>query len=272
MDRLQLTFDAPDGRTRLAQRKITGKLIRVGRMHRGTENSLHARIQHIGPGLLPGDDLSLEVDLGENTRVYLSGQGATRLHPCHREGRSITSAITARLSPDANLVALWDPIIPFANTDSHQQTRLDLAPDSNIIWMETIAAGRVAHGEEFAFRRLRMQLSIRINRREMLCENACITPEQCTAATGWGRSKFLTSLYLASPQLPTLPWNDWDSKIARELAAHPVDWAITQPTPGLAVLRALAPTREASQAPALALANRVHTTIWDTPLPPERKY
>ena len=270
-DVLELNFELRGGETVLASRRSRGNL-RMTRPRALAGGWSSTIIQHLGPGWLEGDRLSLRAAVGEGARVVLSGQGATRLHPCER-GQGIDSDIRIRLSRGARLLALWDPVIPFAHCVLRQSTWIDLAPGAEILWLETLAAGRVASGERLAFEKLDLRSVWRKENREILAENQSLTPRLAKSIHGWGEANFLTTAILAADRLEQLDWAGLDESIrgGRDTLAGTC-WHVTRPQPGLAVLRSMAATREQSEAPAIALLQFAHQGLWERPLPTLRKY
>ena len=108
-------------------------------------------LHNVSGGILSGDSLSLSVDAGTSTRVQITSVGATRIYR-HRAGRDPALLTTSiRVGDGAMLEYLPDGIIPFSGSRFSQSTAISLGPNAGFIGWETLAAGRVASGEEFGF-------------------------------------------------------------------------------------------------------------------------
>jgi len=124
------------------------------------DGSALAHLHNISGGVLGGDALALRVSVDANARAQLTTPGATRLYR-HRPGLPDTCQQTqVEIGPGGLLEYLPDPLIPFAGARYRQSTRIHLGPDAGLFWWETLAPGREAHNERFAYDQLEMTLEI----------------------------------------------------------------------------------------------------------------
>ena len=112
----------------------------------------------LGAGVLAGDALRVEIDVGTGASARICAVGATRLHPTPG-GRS-RQDIRLRLRAGAFLEWLPDPLIPFAGSRFTQSVEVRLDPGAQWIGSDVLVAGREACGERFAFDRLEQQLAV----------------------------------------------------------------------------------------------------------------
>jgi len=101
-------------------------------------------------GVLGGDRLSTEIDLGENSAVCLSTPSATRIY--RTSGRPAEMHTVLRLAGGSTLEYLPDHVIPHAGSILRQSLRIDMQPGSRGIFLDAFAAGRVAQNERWRFR------------------------------------------------------------------------------------------------------------------------
>ena len=134
-------------------------------------------LHNVSGGVLAGDNLCLDVEVGRGASAQITTTGATRLYR-HREGfRRFIAAhndfdrATARL-----LEYLPDAVIPYAGSRHRQRTEILLGAGSTLFWWEILAPGRQAMGETFAFDRLRLEMQIRTAERPLLIENYLLEP------------------------------------------------------------------------------------------------
>ena len=99
-----------------------------------------------GGGLVDGDALSLLIRVGLGAAAYVATQSSTKIYP----GRA-AQTIEADVADDALLVALPDPIVPFAGAAYAQRATIRLAPGASLVWLESLVAGRTARGERWSF-------------------------------------------------------------------------------------------------------------------------
>lgn len=113
-------------------------------------------------GLFDGDAQLVEVHAQAGTRAFVTGQSATRVHPClHAFG---TQQWRIRVEPDAILVMLPGPTIPFAGCQYFQRAAIDLAVGAQFIWGDIWLSGRYSRGdqsERFRFRTIVQDMTVR---------------------------------------------------------------------------------------------------------------
>src|SRR5207248_1012328 len=103
-------------------------------------------------GLLDGDAQLVQLRAGSATRAVVVGQSATRIHPC-LHGFS-TQQWAIHVEPDAVLLVLPGPAIPFQGCRYYQRVAIDLAAGAGLVWGDIWLAGRYARGavsEQFQF-------------------------------------------------------------------------------------------------------------------------
>src|SRR5215210_3454247 len=90
----------------------------------------------------------------------MTSTGATRIYRS-REGRvPAVQRTSINVAENGLLEYLPDPLIPFAGSSYHQETRIELAAGAGLFWWETVAPGRDARGEVFAYDRLQITLDL----------------------------------------------------------------------------------------------------------------
>jgi urease accessory protein len=111
-----------------------------------------------GGGLLAGDDVSLEMDVGDGAVALLSTQAGTKVY--RSPGRVAAQRLDARVGRDAVLAVLPHPVSCFTGARYHQSQRLELEPGASVVWLDALSAGRVARGERWAFHEYRSRVEI----------------------------------------------------------------------------------------------------------------
>ena len=113
-------------------------------------------------GLMDGDGHWLEIATAPGARAVVTGQSATRIHPCPRNFS--TQQWKIRVAPGSQLVMLPGPTIPFEGARSYQRVVIELADDARCIWAEIWHPGRYDRGdlsERFQFRSLIQETVVR---------------------------------------------------------------------------------------------------------------
>ncbi|HEX4796226.1 MAG TPA: urease accessory protein UreD [Humisphaera sp.] len=104
-----------------------------------------------GGGLLAGDRIDLEVEVGQGATCLLGTQSQTKVYRSDQP-LAASQVLNAQVAIDATLIALPDAIACFRNANFAQQQRIDLAPSASLCWLDWFTSGRRARGERWAFR------------------------------------------------------------------------------------------------------------------------
>src|SRR5947209_4379672 len=113
------------------------------------------KVQMVNPtaGLLSGDRLCSEVNIETGARLTLTSPSATRLHTMAEGCAEATQHFS--IAPGARLCFLPSILMPHRKTRYHQTTRIDVEAGGELLYLEMVAPGRVAHGECFEYGELR---------------------------------------------------------------------------------------------------------------------
>jgi urease accessory protein len=121
--------------------------------------SLDAVILNTSGGITGGDRLRLEAKAGYGTHVMLTTQAAERAYRAQPGARgSVTTAL--RVEPQSRLDWLPQETILFDGSDLVRRTDIDLAPDSHLMFCETLVFGRTAMGERLRNARLTDRITL----------------------------------------------------------------------------------------------------------------
>lgn len=102
-----------------------------------------------GGGLLAGDRVALEVAVEAGARLYLGTQASTKIY--RSEGAEARQQLTVHVAAGAMLVALPDPVTPFAAARFTQTQRIACAADADLVWLDGVTCGRAARDERWDF-------------------------------------------------------------------------------------------------------------------------
>jgi len=95
------------------------------------------------------------------------------------------------------------PLILQESTSLHQNTRVELSENAELLFVEKIMPGRVAHGELFKFNKFSNRMKIRKDKTLILSESFSLEPEN-DSIHAWKHSfptPFYGCLYLISPKV-----------------------------------------------------------------------
>jgi urease accessory protein len=100
-------------------------------------------------GVLGGDRLVTEIVQEAGTHVCLTTPSATRIYRTAEKPAILETSI--RLHEEATLEYFPDHVIPHARSALCQSLRIEMARGSRAIIFDSMASGRVAHGERWSF-------------------------------------------------------------------------------------------------------------------------
>jgi urease accessory protein len=195
--RLSFLYDQQANQTRMmnSEQRPPLKVIRAfAQPDGGTLVHLH----NISGGVLGGDQLQMEFDIGPQASVQLTSTSATRIYRSRPGVPTAQQQTRAHVQSGGLLEYLPDPLIPFAGARYRQHTEILLEDDAGLCWWEMLTPGRVASGERFAYEQVQMGLEIKTASRPILYEHFSLEPQRRspTAATALGEYHYLGNLYL----------------------------------------------------------------------------
>lgn len=136
-------------------------------------------------GLVGGDRLRIEVDAGAGAHAVLTTPSASRVY--RTEGEPTVQTVSLRLGPGAILEWVPDHTIPFPGSAYRQAIDVETDDGAALILLDAFAAGRIARGEAWRFRRLESAVSVR-DRRGLVVHDRFVL-DGGPAAAGPGRAE-----------------------------------------------------------------------------------
>lgn len=149
---------SPGRASLVLERGARGTVVRSARatsplkllLPRNHGHGVWAYLASFGGGLVDGDDLLLEVEVGPHATGLLSTQASTKVY---RSPRGCRQVLHARVAEHALLALLPDPVACFTGARYEQLTSIQLAPGASLLLLECLTCGRAARGERWAFER-----------------------------------------------------------------------------------------------------------------------
>jgi len=157
---------------------------------------LTAQMVNSTAGLFAHDTLRCEVTVEAGASLNITTPSATRVFTM-TEGRA---EVRQRFSVarGARFAFLPSMLVAHWGSRYRQMTRIDVEGGGELFWVETLAPGRVAHGECFAFEEVDFQIDLRCNgrlnaRERFRLEGAGLRPLPARFATPYWSSCYLLS-------------------------------------------------------------------------------
>jgi urease accessory protein len=171
-------------------------------------------LHNLSGGVLGGDQLQLEVNVGPQAQAQVTTTGATRVYR-HRPGPDARQQTVLRVGPDALLEFLPDPLIPFAGARYQQQVAIELAQGSGLFYWDMIAPGREASGEVFAYARVELGLELCADGAPVALERMVLEPmlRPLESPLRWGRYRYLATLYICRVGMAAGTWSALEKEL-----------------------------------------------------------
>ena len=208
-------------------------------------------------GLTGGDRLSFDMHVGAGARVTATTQTAERAY--RSPGGAAQMTVTLSAGAGAQLHWLPQETILFDGAALHRRTEVDLAPDAEFLFCETLVLGRLAMGEVVARLDLLDRRAIRRGGMPVLIEPLALDSAHLArrSAAGLGGARAMATVgLLAADAGDRLPLVRRITEAA-EIPAHATAWD------GKLILRAMAPDPR----PLRRLVADVITALRNGPLP-----
>ncbi|MGJ8672238.1 urease accessory protein UreD [Rubritalea sp.] len=235
---LRFKYSEQGERTQLVARRLGGLCHASKPYHDGK----HLYLQIVNPtaGLFAGDSLEMDFRLAKDCRVSLTSPSATRFHTM-KQGEHADFTQNIEVGENAILDYWPEMVIAQRGSTVHQQTKIQLTESSRMLLLDSLAPGRVAHGEVNAYREYSNAFDLKLGDRLLVRERMTLTPvngewqllapawSQCYVASIWCYDKSSLTQY---------------SSFQDEVLAIPTDssvlCAFSYLGDGLAVVRVLA--------------------------------
>lgn len=121
---------------------------------------LHAQVVNPTAGILEGDRLESSISVDVGAALLVTTPSASRLFRM-TEGGHATGRQHFTVAHDATLEVFPEPIVPHRGSTYFQETTIDAAEGSTLLFIDQLMPGRLAHGEAWSWARLVLGLTVR---------------------------------------------------------------------------------------------------------------
>ena len=182
--------------------------LRVIRAFANEDSSALVHLHNVSGGLLGGDHLRLQVEVGANAAAQITTTGATRLYRPRATAAPATQINEILIRENALLEYVPDPIIPYAGSRFVQRTAIHLEDGAGLFWWEILAPGREARGEIFEYERIDLRADIFSRGRRIAAENARIEPQRraVSSLARLGPYRYWATFYICRAGLDPRAW------------------------------------------------------------------
>lgn len=148
---MRLRFEVVRGKTKMVDTFGAGLNVahRVNYMDQEKPNMAVVLLQSVGAGIIQGDRIRIQIDVGEGAEVLVTTQAATKLHEMGHN--FATQRIDINVEKDAYAEVIMDPLIPCRGSRLYTELNFTVDPSAVLLYQDEITSGRVARGESFEY-------------------------------------------------------------------------------------------------------------------------
>lgn len=125
---------------------------------------------NLGGGLVGGDAIALEVDVGARTTTLLTTQASTKVY----KGELAEQRLNVRVHDGALACVLGDPVVCFRGAKYEQSLTFDVAPSAELVVVDWLSCGRLAFGERWCFDRYDSRATLRRDGKTVIAERTLL--------------------------------------------------------------------------------------------------
>jgi urease accessory protein len=167
-----------------------------------------------GGGLVDGDRMVTDIDVGTGASVFLSTQASTKIY---RSPAGTSAKTRARVAADALLVVAPDPVVCFSAARYRQTQHVTLHERAGLVLLDWISCGRHAAGERWAFDEYYGHIDVRVGGRLLMHDTLALRAADGDLHERLGRFNVLAVAIIAGTMLATA-----SASIVARASASPV--------------------------------------------------
>lgn len=252
---LALDFERRAGRSVLASRRHDGPLVVQKALHPEGDAVCHAIVVHPPAGIAGGDELLIDVTLGEGSSALLTTPGAGKWY--RSAGTWAKQHVRIQASAASTVEWLPQETIVYDGALADIRWEAQIAADARLIAWDVVCLGRTGSGE--GFDRGRCRIETRLTREGKLAwlERGRIEPGSRVAASpaGLGEHSVFGTMFVAAPLIE----DEWIAS-CREEAPRSGEAAVTR-LPGMLVARYRGDSSESARWYFTALWKRLRAPV-----------
>ncbi len=188
--RLALDFAYRGGRTVLAARRHQGPLV-VQKPFYPEGSPCHCYLLHPPGGIVGGDELTIDVDVGQKAHSLLTTPAAGKFY--RSDGRQAKLKQRFKVADSAVLEWLPQETIFFSGCDARTSTRFDLQPTAALVAWEISCLGRPASRDLFDRGLCVQKMELWRNEKPLYLERGSYAGGSDALSAKWGLANFSVS-------------------------------------------------------------------------------
>jgi urease accessory protein len=249
---LTLGFADDDGTTRLLDKLHYGPLRVQKALYPEDKKVCHAIIVHPPGGVVGGDQLEIDLGVGDRAHAFITTPGAAKWYQAN--GKVSRQSVHLHLNEGAALEWLPQETIFFDTADVVLEQEVELAAGATFLGCEILCMGRRGSGEIFNTGRIRQRSSIRREGRLLWWEQGDIFGGRLDSPLALNGKTVCATLIAAGKPLAAAVLNELLAHIRADIAADGEHVFGVTHTRGVLVARHLGDDSET--------ARRLMLTVW----------
>jgi urease accessory protein len=149
-----------------------------------------------GGGLVDGDRLDVDVDVGEGAAAFLGTQASTKIY---RSPHGCAQRLRVRASNDATVAVLPDPVACFRGARYEQRSDFALGRGASLAFLDSYTCGRGARGERWEFDLYASRTTVAREGRTLVVDACRLDPRHGSIAERMGRTNVALSMIVVGP-------------------------------------------------------------------------
>jgi urease accessory protein len=172
---LHLVFAEREGRTFISEQSFRAPM----HVSKPYWDGQYLIVNVVNPtaGLFAGDLVDVSQEAAAGSRTIVTSPSASRLYQARTDGHPIRIEQQVHVKKGAWLDLIPELLIPHAGAKYAQQTHISMEPGGELFFIESMAPGRVAAGESFAFESLRWTTRLMLDGRLLALERYRLAPD-----------------------------------------------------------------------------------------------
>jgi len=174
-------------------------------------------VQVVNPtaGILEGDRLESTIEVDAGAALLVTTPSASRVFKMKSGAAECRQHFS--VARDGWLEVMPEPLVPHRGSRYRQVTTVDVAAGGSLYFVDQLTAGRIGHGEAWAWERLCLELDVRVGGARVLHERLDQTGAGLQAMAAWagsGPAACFANAILISPEAAAEPRPAWRAEIA----------------------------------------------------------
>ncbi len=182
--RLEIGFELVAGRSAVVRKRHRGPLAVQRAFYPEPDGLAHVYLLHPPGGIVHGDELQLDVDVGAGARALITTPAATKFY--RSAGRVARQTQMLRVRSGATLEWLPQETIVYGEARVRTETRVELEPGGVFCGWDIVCLGRAASGDHFAAGQLQQAFEIWQGGRPLWVERSRFDANEPVRRAAWG--------------------------------------------------------------------------------------